>query len=361
MAGGDLVCKLPDPAKVDLGEALERIRYFAQNPIGRPAVGGLEVVCESRGGPATGFVMRHIVHALDLSNYLDAASRRQAGIRMGLPELVRLAARVSEGLAVFHARRVVMGDLHDRQILVDRGGEVHFLEPDSWELGLRIGGAYKWLRSGVGMYEYAPPEHQGVPFPTLDRSVASDRWALAVIVWRLIKGGAYPHQVRSVSIRTAYPTDLVRDRLFPHDPRATLPAGISPVDDPPTFRSLPGPLQVLFPRCFGAGAHNPAERPAPEEWAEALDDYTTEAGRASSPWSWPSRRSLGRVALAATTTALLLGGASWLTQAFESRPAGAPTPASTDAWEDPAVTDRPPPPLPTPFRAPPPLWRDEEP
>ncbi len=350
VAGADLVCKLPDPTKVDLDEALARVRHFAQSPVGPPAVAVLEAVSESKGGRPVGFVMKRVQSARALGWYFEEAAREEAGLDLDFPDLVRLAARLCRGVDVFHRAGVVIADFHDKQVLVDRRGDVHFLEPDGWELGLRIRGVYRWLRSGVGVYDYAPPEHQNAGFGATDRSVESDRWALAVLVWQLLKGGVFPHQVCGDGVCGPDPTELVRDGIFPHDPQARLPAGFAAADEVRPFAELPPEVRRLFLRCFVAGAKDAGERPTAEEWAGALARHADSLSRGPfiPTLRWPP---VPRRALLAAAGVLLAGAA--VAAAFLGDPAPGPAPAGAAA----------PPPRrhAVPFKNPPEIWSDKDP
>ena len=123
-------------------------------------------------------------------------------------------------------------------------------------------------RSGVGKAEFTPPELQGVSFGEIDRTEVHDRFGLAVLLYLLLMEGTHPFAVRMDSDREALPVEArIRRGLFPH---ARANGDCHPPRLSPRFDALHPPLQALFARAFVQGHADPASRPSPAEWRDAL-------------------------------------------------------------------------------------------
>lgn len=124
------------------------------------------------------------------------AARAAAGIRASRApstraELARLAGDVATAYACLHERGVVHGDVHERNVLVDRDGTVTILD-----FGLSRftdGRSTPPVRRGGHPFYYEPEFARASiddrPFP--DATTASDQYALGAMLYHLVTGSAY--------------------------------------------------------------------------------------------------------------------------------------------------------------------------
>lgn len=169
---------------------------------------------------------------------------------------LEIAANLAGGLAAVHAAGYVIGDLNYRNVHVSPQCLVTFVDCDS--IQVRDPASGRVLRCPVGMPEYTAPELQNVDFTQVDRSEASDTFALAVMICQLLLVGSHPFsggrcQTREENIAAGDSFLLA----------ATLPQGVPPPSIVP-----PAVLDLLL-RCFRA---QPYERPKAAAFARALAD-----------------------------------------------------------------------------------------
>jgi DNA-binding helix-hairpin-helix protein with protein kinase domain len=114
-----------------------------------------------------------------------------------------------------------------------------------------------------------PPELQGLSLGGELRRVEHDRFALAVLIFKLLMDGHHPFQ--SQWRGQDDPPALERKIAlgwYPHtDPP---PANIAPPLHMAPVISLPPMMAELVHRCFTAGHSRPDARPSPQEWIAAI-------------------------------------------------------------------------------------------
>ncbi|MER8006611.1 protein kinase [Streptomyces sp. NPDC094149] len=167
-----------------------------------------------------------------------------------------------------HSEDIVVGDFSARNIVVDQGGFVTFLDCDS--MSFDDPGEGPRFRSQMHTPAYSAPERlEGAP-----ASQASDSFALAICVFQLLTGGThpfggYPKDLGSVSIsigsRIAEGTSYVTQPQRVIMPRGTV-----------TPEILPPALRALAERTFASSPSDPTLRPTPAEWFEALETTRNE-------------------------------------------------------------------------------------
>jgi serine/threonine-protein kinase len=120
-----------------------------------------------------------------------AAGIRASGARTARAPLARLAADIADAYAQLHARGIIHGDVHERNVLVDRDGAVTIL--DFGLARFADGRATPSVRRGGHPFYYEPEFARASiddgPFP--DATAASDQYALGAILYHLITGSTY--------------------------------------------------------------------------------------------------------------------------------------------------------------------------
>ncbi|MFL5385813.1 MAG: hypothetical protein ACJ8GN_25135 [Longimicrobiaceae bacterium] len=220
------------------------------------------------GGRFAGFVMPR-AEGPRLFEFYNPVSRRGAapGFHAGL--LHRAGRNLAAAFDALHAAGYVVGDVNESNLLVSPAdAAVALVDADS--LQVRDPASDALFRSRVGKAEFTPPELQGVSFEEVDRVEAHDRFGLAVLLYLLLMEGTHPFATRMDGDGEALPVEArIRRCHFPH---------ASPDDDchpprlSPRFDALHPPLQALFLRAFVDGHADPAARPSPAEWRDALGE-----------------------------------------------------------------------------------------
>ncbi|HET7461977.1 MAG TPA: hypothetical protein VFJ82_12045 [Longimicrobium sp.] len=211
-----------------------------------------------------------------LFEFYNPVTRRATAPAFHYGLLHRAGRNLAEAFHALHQAGYVVGDVNESNLLVHpRTAAATLVDADSFQVRDEEAGAV--FRSRVGKAEFTPPELQGVSFNDVDRAPEHDRFGLAVLLFLLLMEGTHPFAVRMSPGEDALPVEeRIRLGLFPH---AREDDEVHPPRLSPRFDTLDPGLRALFVRCFVQGHADPAARPAPAEWAQALE--TAEAALAA--------------------------------------------------------------------------------
>lgn len=173
-----------------------------------------------------------------------------------------LAASLAATMTTIAGLPAVLGRLDSGSVHLDLIGKralVGGLETGSFgrhlqELVLDVGAAEGQL---------APELYDGDGIYAQDAGAATDAWALAVLLHRILFGCHPYHFLADLSPST------VGDYLSTHE----WPAGGTGVDFDGVYRALPVSVTGLFHRVFQSGWSNPGARPSAEEWSAAIGPW----------------------------------------------------------------------------------------
>ena len=129
-----------------------------------------------------------------IGSYLNPARRRRmtkdrAGAYTYL-HLVGMARNLAAAAAALHRRDILIGDLNSRNIMATDQTRIALIDVDSFQTVDPATG--RKLRCPVGTPEYTPSRLQGVDFGAVDRRLADDDFALAVMIYQLLFQGSHP-------------------------------------------------------------------------------------------------------------------------------------------------------------------------
>lgn len=220
---------------------------------------------------ASGAVVGFRMPAVDLERSLplftaynpDARRERLAGISWR--HLVRTSRNLASVVAALHRAGYVVGDLNESNVLVDRRALVTILDCDSIQVA--DPGTGEVHHCGVARPEFLAPELAGRDLSTTGRRLSSDRFALAVMIFLLLREGVHPYA--GIWRGRGEPPDLsarMRGRRFPHVPLTR----VSPPPGSLRLRGLSFRLRLLFLRAFVFGPWLKAARPSASSWEAAL-------------------------------------------------------------------------------------------
>jgi DNA-binding helix-hairpin-helix protein with protein kinase domain len=194
----------------------------------------------------------------------------------GIQRRLQLLAHLARTLADLHARGLAYGDLSHANVFVSKSleyFEVWLIDADNISSQSHDG------QQGVYTPDYGAPEilrgESGI-------TTLSDSWSFAVLSYRLL---TLAHPLKGDRILDGEPgfeEAALRGELpwidHPTDQSNVLSTGL------PRDIVLNAPLKALFERCFNAGLNTPGDRPALNEWADALEaaaghcDHCTSCG-----------------------------------------------------------------------------------
>lgn len=180
------------------------------------------------------------------------------------------ARNLASCIAALHERGYLIGDINESNILVHKNTILSIIDCDSFQFKDARSG--ELFRCKVGKGEYTAPELLGVTYANVDRTEASDCFALAVLIFRLLMEGIGPHQaIGPLVSNLATPEDKIKAGIFAY---ATSKSGIAPMPDSPPFEMFPPEIRALFIRCFDTGHKDPSMRPSAKEWFLVVKNLT---------------------------------------------------------------------------------------
>ncbi|GIW88295.1 MAG: hypothetical protein KatS3mg108_2619 [Isosphaeraceae bacterium] len=230
-----------------------------------------EVVSDPSTGEDVGFLMP-FAPGETLESLLDARATRS----IPLETKVLLAFRIAGAVASAHAHRgprLVLGDVLKSGNVVIDGENATFVDAAAVSLfGYRdAGGDVRDAVSTLTTPGYVPKEV--LENPGVIPSEASDRYALAVLLFELLFGRA-PHDVRPCPAAVSLePDDAVRRGICPRFVQ-------HPEFDPPTYDPVDPPSEVdqLFHAAFVSTL-----RPSAHDWCRAIEMWLEALGRKERP------------------------------------------------------------------------------
>lgn len=300
-------------------EHMDKICYQIEHPIS-PSFKGYrflwptEIVFDEDGNPI-GFVMpRAKKNTRDLSHLFTSSVATQFKIRVCL--------NLSRSIRDLHRAGCVRGDIFFSNDLFDDKGNTFSVDIDS----IQIGG----FPCGVGRDEVCPPELLGQNFEDVIAKKTHDRWILAVVVFRLLMNGLYPHDPRYVGpdSRPGY-DERVKKGIWQYGSHPDFKPR-QPID------SLPACLQELFRKTFDVdlGHSNPKKRPKMKEWVSAFESLDpgckvrTSAPKQASPTPNARKPYAWRAPLAAASVAAVVTAGSFSVREHLSAEPSSVTPAA---------------------------------
>lgn len=246
----------PDQERVDKLNAMVALLNRAPE-LAEQCAWPLRLVRDGQG-QVRGFVMARLTGQHPIHELYSPEQRKQTFPQATWRTLVEVAADWARIVAVLHAHGVVVGDVNERNLLIDQRGRPWLVDADSFQIAL----GNRVFLTGVGVADYTPPELQGERFSQVVRSANHDRFGLAVLLFKLVFLGRHPFSggpsgdLGAAIARGDFDYPLLAQRL-PH----LLP-----------LQAVPAPIQALFAEAFDpqAGA---AGRPSAAEWLRQLQAF----------------------------------------------------------------------------------------
>lgn len=237
----------------------------------------VELIVDPATKSVVGYAQPFYRGAAPFTRFLDPKWRKASGVADDLYSLVRIARALAEAVVELHAARLVMGDVSDSNFLVRIGRwsatpTVFVIDCGSVQVSIRSPSGFDVYVSGVGTEAYVAPEVQGTDWAVSERTVYSDAFGVAVLLWRLFFRGAHPFAVASPPHIDLPPLrERIQRRMFPFRPSTFLPYGWRPGPLSPSLDVLPAEIQELLFKTLAAS--DPRDRPLVGTLAAALGDW----------------------------------------------------------------------------------------
>lgn len=267
-----LLAKLYHPDRLD-AERIAKIAALVAAAPEDPSLGGFhrayawpeDALLDETGRPV-GVAAPEAPGARSLTALSSPKLRRRKAAEVNWSYLHAVAANLAFCVGRLHEQGLVIGDLKPDNVLVDDRALVTLIDCDSWQIPDPRSEGRAVFACPVGSEGFTAPELIGKPLARTPRTAASDRFALAALIFQLLLGR---HPWSGVWIGGGEPPSrdaLIRSGDWPHRHGARL---IPPETGVP-FEALDPRLVALFRRAFEEGCADPAARPGAADWQEAL-------------------------------------------------------------------------------------------
>lgn len=265
-----------------------------------------------------GYLMPFVNDTVKLISVINPNLRHKTIPAFNWKYLHRTARNIAAAVSALHERDYVIGDLNESNIMVAPSAMVTFIDTDSFQVFDQ--GKRMLFCCPVGKPEYTPAELQGVDFCSNPRNKEADFFGLAVLVFQLLLEGSHPFRGKWIHSGDPPPVpDKIFNGWFPYgkDHGPNLPPPNSPGLD-----VLHPAVKQLIMRCFVDGGKNPARRPSPEMWIDALE--TAEASLKSCPRGHYYSRHLKTCPWCNRTTSLFITQVSRMVKPRPKKPRQTP-------------------------------------
>lgn len=225
------------------------------------------VLFSSPTSGVVGFIMPAVIGYQELHLLHSPQSRRHHFPQAGWNFLVHVATNIARAFEVVHAHGHVIGDVNDRNIMVQSNGTVKFVDCDSFQIRTTS----KIYQCGIGAATHTPPELQNRPLKDEVRTVNQDCFGLAVLIFQLLFMGRHPFAGRFEGVGEMPLETAIAEYRFPYGSSASS----MQMSRPPgsmNLQAVSPNLARLFERAFSEEGVKLRNRPLPAEWLSALGD-----------------------------------------------------------------------------------------
>lgn len=204
-----------------------------------------------------GASMQALAHAKLYQKYFPDLDRLQ---------IVRYLISYLESLHQLHQRDIFVGDFNLRNTLCNtKTNQVSFIDCDSYQFEHEG----HFFPCPVLSADMTPPEHHHLASDKVRRSVASESFSAAIVLFKALMLGRHPYDAKGGD-------DPVKNIQNGHFPYGLGSRGIPPGPWYNIWSHMPHKLKDLFIQNFSEGAKNLAVRPNVLDWLEALRLYERE-------------------------------------------------------------------------------------
>jgi DNA-binding helix-hairpin-helix protein with protein kinase domain len=226
-----------------------------------------DMLFDVRGKRPCGILLGRIDDARQLHELYGATARARHFPHAHWHHLVLAARNAAAAFEALHARGVVVGDVNQGNLLVDREMCVRFIDCDSFQIATDA----KLFGCPVGTPHFTPPELQSVTLSQVARTPQHDAFGLAILIFHLLFVGRHPFAGRFRGEGDMHIERAIAERRFAFSHRNDE----TQFDPPPAslnLADLPPSMGQMFERAFRTSPGSGDQRPSPREWVLALED-----------------------------------------------------------------------------------------
>jgi len=196
--------------------------------------------------------------------FIESLRTKTYGQRFTYEHLMIAAYNFAMTVHYIHQAGHSVGDLREKNILVDDQGQVCLVDCDSFQI---IDEANRrFFASQTYTPAYLAPEWIGRDLAKVNRR-DNDQFALGVWIFQMLMNGMHPYQAKGGKANQAPSlSEKIKRGTYPYGGRR----GVQPPPAAPDYSQVPKRLQALFTACFVKGHRNPHARPEAMDYARVL-------------------------------------------------------------------------------------------
>lgn len=186
--------------------------------------------------------------------------------QLNRPSLVSYLLNLLNTIKELHAAHILIGDYNPANFLCDpKSSAVTLIDCDSWQ----VSAAGKRFYCPMSVADMLAPELHGKKLETVLRSIESEHFSVAILLFKALMLGRHPFD----AVGGSSPVENIKNGYFPYGLDG---GGIPKGDWYNIWSHLPYKLKAQFVRTFKEGSQNPACRTSVAEWIELFKCYQRE-------------------------------------------------------------------------------------
>lgn len=212
-----------------------------------------------------GILMTRMDDARPLHELYGTTNRRRHFPDVGWHHLVLAARNTAAAFQTLHAANILVGDVNQGNLLVDKRMCVRMIDCDSFQLTSNG----RTFVCPVGTPHFTPPELQSQKLRDTTRTQNHDRFGLAILIFHLLFVGRHPFAGRYRGAGDLPIEKAIAERRFAFSRNRA----VTMVDPPPAsllLEDMPDSIGELFEAAFRSEGDANA-RPTPIKWVQELE------------------------------------------------------------------------------------------
>lgn len=236
-----------------------------------------ETIHDASSRAIVGVIIPFIGQATEIHELYNPAHRKQSFPKFDWRHLVRVARNCASAFATLHKAGVIVGDVNQGNIFVNKDATVRLIDCDSFQ----IRNSQHVFRCLVGVPHYTPPELQSSRFCDVDRTANHDAFGLAVMIFHLLFIGRHPFMGRYTG-RGEMPTveRAIQEYRFAFG-RQHQRFDMEPPPHSLLKEDVSDTIFNLFEAAFSTNAASGRSRPPAEHWSVALEHLEQQLSKCS--------------------------------------------------------------------------------
>ena len=224
-----------------------------------------ELLHDPRSRDALGILMPNVSASRTLHELYGTANRRRNFPEARWHHMVLAARNVAAAFESLHAAGIVVGDVNQGNLMVDKNMCVRFIDCDSFQ----IESNGQVFPCPVGTPHFTPPELQSQKLREVRRTQDHDGFGLAIMIFHLLFVGRHPFAGRFHGAGELTIEKAIAENRFAFS-KNTQETQVSPPPASLLLTDLPPSLADLFEWAFRVRAGE-AGRPSAHLWVEQLE------------------------------------------------------------------------------------------